>query len=38
MELLTTVLALIASLLAVDIAAISFGSDTRDQIGDDWAR
>jgi hypothetical protein len=38
MELLTTVLALIASLLAVDIAAVTFGSDSRDQIGNDWAR
>ena len=38
MELLMTVLALIASLLAVDVAAVNFGADSRDQIGDTWAR
>lgn len=38
MELLMTVLAAIASLLAVDIAAVTFGADSRDSVGDDWAR
>jgi hypothetical protein len=38
MELLMALLALIASLLAVDVTAVSFGADSRDSIGDDWAR
>jgi hypothetical protein len=38
MELLVTVIAFIAGLLAVDVGAINFGSDSRDQIGDTWAR
>jgi hypothetical protein len=38
MELLMAVLAFIASLLAVDVAAVSFGADSRDSIGNDWAR
>jgi hypothetical protein len=38
MELVMTVLAFIASLLAVDVAAVSFGTDSREAVGDDWAR
>ena len=38
MELLATVLAFLASVLAVDIAAVKFGADSRDAYGDDWAR
>jgi hypothetical protein len=38
MELLVAVIAFIAGLLAVDIAAINFGTDSREGIGDSWAR
>jgi hypothetical protein len=38
MELLLAVIAFIAGLFAVDIAAVNFGTDSREQIGDDWAR
>jgi hypothetical protein len=38
MELIVTVIAFIAGLLAVDVAAVNFGADSRDEIGDDWAR
>ena len=38
MELLVTVIAFIAGLLAVDVAAVNFGADSRDTIGDSWAR
>ena len=38
MELLVAVISFIAGLLAVDVAAVNFGSDSRDAIGDDWAR
>jgi hypothetical protein len=38
MELLMALLALIASLLAVDVTAISFGAESRDSIGNDWTR
>jgi hypothetical protein len=38
MELLLTVIAFIAGLFAVDVAAVKFGTDSREQIGDDWAR
>ena len=38
MELIVSVIAFIAGLLAVDVAAVTFGTDSRDPIGDDWAR
>jgi hypothetical protein len=37
-ELIVSVIAFIAGLLAVDVAAVNFGTDSRDAIGDDWAR
>ena len=38
MELLIAFVALIASLLAVDVTSVSFGADSRDSIGNDWTR
>ena len=38
MELITTVLAVAAALVAFDLAAIRWGADSRDQVGDDHAR
>jgi hypothetical protein len=38
MELLLAILAFIASMLAVDVAAIGFGVDSRDTIRDSWWR
>jgi hypothetical protein len=38
MELFVTVLAVVTSLIALDVASILFGSDSRESIGDSWAR
>jgi hypothetical protein len=38
MELIVSVIAFIAGLLAVDVAAVNFGADSREPVGDDWAR
>ena len=38
MELLTIIATLIGILLLVDVAALTKGVDSRDGIGDDWAR
>ena len=38
MELFTIVIALFGSLVGLGILAVSNGTDSRDTIGDDWAR
>jgi hypothetical protein len=38
MELLTIIATVLGVLLLVDISAIRKGTDSRDRIGDDWAR
>jgi hypothetical protein len=38
MELLTIIATVLGILLLVDVTAISKGTDSRDRIGDDWAR
>jgi hypothetical protein len=38
MELLTIIATVLGILLLVDISAIRKGTDSRDRIGDDWAR
>jgi hypothetical protein len=31
-------LAILAGLIVVDVLAVAFGTDSRDLLGDDWAR
>lgn len=38
MELLSIIITVLASLVLLDIAALRWGSDSRDRIGDDWHR
>jgi hypothetical protein len=38
MELLTMIITVLASLALLDVAALRWGSDSRDRIGDDWHR
>jgi hypothetical protein len=38
MELFVTALAVVASLITLDVAAILFGADSRESVGDSWAR
>ncbi len=38
MELLTIIISVLASLVLLDVAALRWGSDSRDRIGDDWHR
>jgi hypothetical protein len=38
MEILTTLLAIVVALIGFDLAAVTWGADSRDQLGDDHAR
>jgi hypothetical protein len=38
METLLILVAVVAALLVFDALAVGFGADSRDSIGDDWAR
>ena len=38
MDIVLAALTIIVGLIALDMAAIAFGTDSRDQIRDDWAR
>jgi hypothetical protein len=38
MEALTTLIAIVIAILALDFAAVRFGADSRESIGDDHAR
>ena len=38
MELLTIIATVVGSLVLLDVAALLKGADSRDRIGDDWAR
>jgi hypothetical protein len=38
MELFTIIATILASLVLLDVAALRKGTDSRDRIGDDWAR
>ena len=38
MDVLTALVVIVASLVALDLAAVSWGVDSRDSIGDDHAR
>ena len=38
MDIVVAALTIVVALVVLDMAAIAFGTDSRDQIQDDWAR